>query len=156
VHEGLGDMRAREYFYDRIVIECDRARAAHSEFTVVAIRLPDDGQNANNDLQIEEALVLLQPSIRESDCLAILGPLEIGILSLNTSGDQAAALTERVRSVLETGDEATPRVRAGWAAYPADAEETGALVAVARERMLGRRPLLAQTSPGAEQAYEVA
>jgi GGDEF domain-containing protein len=155
VHESIGDLRAREYFYDRIVIECNRASAAQAEFTVVAMRLEDDSRNSA-EAHVQEALRLLRPAISESDCLAVLGPMEIGVLSQKTSREQAAAFTESVRSIIETGDEAAPRVRAGWAVYPVDAEAAGVLVALARERMLGKRPPLAKALSSVEPAYEVA
>jgi hypothetical protein len=141
VHEGLGDLRSREYFYDRIVIECERAKQSRSQFTVVALRMddndPEDGKEVQNS---EQALSVLAPTTRESDFLAILGPRELGILVPGVGAVQAPAFAMRSRSLIEmAGPDGATGVRVGWAVYPIDAEEAGSLVGLARERLLGKK-----------------
>jgi len=126
-------MRAREYFYERIVIECDRAQAAGSEFAVVALRLEDRSREDSKNTPIEEALRILVPASRESDCVAVLGSLEIGILAPNTGRDQAATLAQRMANLVALGTDSALPVRSGWAVFPSDAKEAGSLVALARE-----------------------
>lgn len=148
VHEGLGDARKREYFYDRIVIQCERAKAAGSEFTVVALRLEGSDKDEFKSTQnSEKALRILTPTAEESECLAILGPHEIGILAPKADSAHAAAFAERLRSLVAMTAEATLKVRVGWAVYPTDSVDAGSLVGVARERLLGRKHIeVAQVS----------
>jgi GGDEF domain-containing protein len=147
VHEGLGDLRQREYFYDRIILECDRASIDHSEFTVVALRLNDDAGGPVGLEASERILRVLAPMAEESDCLAALGPHEIGILAPKTDGAHAAALAERLRSLVALSTDSPLQVRVGWSVYPADGGEAGGLVGLARQRLLASTPASAQKPP---------
>jgi GGDEF domain-containing protein len=139
VHEGLGELRQREYFYDRLVIECQRAQATGSRFSVVALRINEPEDSGTH---IAAALIALKPVVRDSDCLAALGPHEIGVLAPRIQGSEAESFADHLRRLVSA---ATTRdggrdVHAGWAVYGRDADEAGALVGIARERMLGRKP----------------
>ena len=104
VHDGLGDLRKREYFYDRIVIECDRAAGSGSQFTVVTMRLENTDHDEKKAAQLsEQALAILAPTAKESDCLAILGPREIGMLAPDVDAKQALAFSQRLRSLVIEG-----------------------------------------------------
>ena len=152
VHNGLGDLRQREYFYDRIVIECDRAQAARGEFTVVALRLDEAESDEVKEVQnSEKALRALAPTAKEADCLAALGPNELGVLAPHTKAPDAAAYAERLRDLVTLTVDASLLVRVGWSVYPTDAEEAGALVGLARKRLLNPRQPDGDATP-AEQA----
>jgi GGDEF domain-containing protein len=140
VHDGLGDLRRREYFYDRIVIECDRAAGNGSQFAVVTMRLDtaDKGDKKLNQLS-GQAVSILLPLAKESDCLSVLGPREIGILAPDVDVRQAPGFAEKLRSlVIEGVDNPGTEVRVGWAVYGVDAMEAGGLVGFARERLQGK------------------
>ena len=151
VHDGLGDLRRREYLYDRIVIECDSAKRNHGEFVVVALRI-DDESEAQEGENIERALRALATTVRETDCLAALGPHEIGVLAPRVSTADAPAFAERLRRLLSvaTIDPEKAVVRAGWAIYGSDGIDAGELVGVARDRLAGREAhALAEDYPAA-------
>jgi GGDEF domain-containing protein len=141
VHEGLGDLRQREYLYERIVIECERARHNRREFTVVALRLGEAEDGDSNDaLATAQAMTMLAPILEESTCIALMGPREIGIMAPHVQMAQAPAYAARAREQVEAGsiDLRTP-VRVGWAVYPVEAQEAGGLVGLARARLLGKK-----------------
>jgi GGDEF domain-containing protein len=148
VHDGLTDLRQREYFYDRIVIECERSKASGNDFSVIALRVGETaGAGGSEGLSSEDALRALQPIIKDSDCLAALGPHEIGVLVPRLSRDQVPSFAERLRSLLEmASSDPALRIRVGWAVYPRDAEEAGSLVGLAREMLLGK----SRSQPNAE------
>jgi len=152
LHEGLGDLRRREYFYDRLVSQCDLA-GDRGEFTVVALRLEQPGQLAHEETSMAAALGALEPFVREQECLTTLGPHEIAVLAPRVSGLEAAAFAGRLRELIES---ATPNrdisVQAAWAVYPNDAEAAGDLVGVARKRLTAARAIPAATVQGEAQS----
>ena len=150
VQEGLGDLRRREYFYERIVYECDLAEARRGEFAVIALRLEERPTSSLTEGKLAEAIGALEPMIREQDCVAALGPHEIGVLAPRIRVVDAEAFAERLRARLEATPWDRPmKVLAGWAVYPLDARDAGPLVGVARKRMLETRAASTRSSEGA-------
>jgi hypothetical protein len=148
VHDGLTDMRRREYFFDRIVIECERARNIGSEFTVIALRTGDETE-APSEGANESALFALAPVVKDYDCLAALGPREIGVLA-RVHHAEAAGFAEKLRLLLAATARDATVVRAGWSVYRVDSEEAGTLVGLARERVLGKAQAAKAASATAE------
>ena len=140
IHDGLGDLRRREYFYDRIVIECDRAASNGSQFAVVTMRLDTAEKDDTKAIHLsEQALSILAPLAKESDCLSVLGPREIGVLAPNIDVKQAPTFSGHLRSLVMQGiNDPGTEVRVGWAIYGVDAMEAGGLVGYARERLQGK------------------
>lgn len=154
VNDGLVDMRHREYFFDRVAIECSRSGATQEEFTIVTLRLPsaafDDGA------RISRAIQALEPVVRDYDCLSSLGPHEIAVLAHGVGQANAAGLSQRLAQIAAgtLDSTVTQRVVAGHAVFDADASEAGSLIAIARERLMrSRQQAEAEaevTDPGAE------
>jgi hypothetical protein len=136
VHQGLGDLRRREYFYERTVHECDLAAGRRSEFTVVALRLREPGVEGPDDKRIFEGLEALEPLVKEQDCLAVLGPHEIGVLAPRIKSNDAELFAEQLRNCIVASTQRSLEVHAGFAVYGVDATEAGSLVGIARQRML--------------------
>lgn len=142
LNEGLGDMRRREYFFDRLVTECN-LKDGRGQFTVVTLRLEEPGEVAAQEAKIASAINALEPLVREQDCLAALGPHEIGVLAPRVSAEEAPKFAERLRALVQQASAGRElRVEAAWAVYPSDADEAGALVGTARKRLIAsvRRP----------------
>lgn len=138
VNDGLNDLRRREYLFDRIVLECSRAGLAREPFTVVALRV---GGSMNSDTEkIHRAIKALEPIVRDYDCLASLGPHEIAVLAQGIGTAEAPGLEASLTGIVA---EAFPGeehgISAGHAVFGADATEAGALIGIARERLMRSR-----------------
>jgi GGDEF domain-containing protein len=138
VHEGLGDLRRREYFFERVVIECQRCESVGGKFAVFALRFEVP---AENDAELmANALEALEPLVRENDRLAALSSREIGVLASRVDNNSATVMSERLRTTIAdaiaNGDNSL--VSAGWSVYGSDAGDAGALVGIARARLQGK------------------
>jgi GGDEF domain-containing protein len=134
VYDGLGGLRRREYFYDRILIECERAQHSSSQFTIVTLRTADVIRTTEEGA-LEGAIKLLSPFVRESDCLAILGSREIGVLALGVDGRMATSYAEKLTELLNNSQTGTTKwASAGWSVYGVDSVDAGTLIGIARQR----------------------
>ncbi len=141
VNDGLSDLRRREYFFDRIVLECSQSAASGELFAVIAMRLSVPSRSDAE--KITRAIHALEPAVREYDCLSSLGPHEIGVLAHGVQEETINALTARlsemVRSSFPEDEVADLDIQTGSAVYGRDAEEAGALVGIARSRLMRQR-----------------
>jgi GGDEF domain-containing protein len=148
VHDGLSDLRRREYFYDRIVIECERARTRQSQFTVAVLKLGGEGKTPGAQ-QVSRALSALEPLVKEHDCLASISPHEIGVLAPQVTEREAAAFTGKIEALVTAAFGADPNgasVQAGYAIFGRDATDAGELVGTARSRSLSHPDPLPATA----------
>jgi GGDEF domain-containing protein len=141
VNDGLSDLRRREYFFDRIVLECSQSAASGEPFAVIALRLSMPSKSDTE--KITRAIHALEPAVREYDCLSSLGPHEIGVLAHGVDQEAVQSLTERLSEMIRTGfpadDTRDLGIQAGCAIYGRDADEAGALVGIARSRLMKQR-----------------
>ena len=133
MHEGLGEMRGREYFYDRIVIECERASSDRTQFTVTVLRITDEA--AFGERYMRDALKELSSAIGESDCLSTISPREIGVLAPSLSSAGAAAFSTRLAAIAASVLPNDGAIRVGHVVYGVDAKDAAELVAIARTRL---------------------
>jgi GGDEF domain-containing protein len=141
VNDGLGELRRREYFFDRIVLECSRAGLTNQHFTIVALRLTVP--QSSDAEKIARAIRALEPIVREYDCLSSLGPHEIAVLAHGVGEQEAPLLANNLAQVVTsafpevsiTDDE----VVAGYAVFDADSKDAGTLIGIARERLMRNR-----------------
>ena len=135
VHDELGDLRRREYLYERAIIECVRAGRSGVPFGVFAARFTTN--ETVNAAETATALEALAGLIRQSDSLAALGPQEVGVLGAGMGAREAPAFAYRLKSTLEkaTGAIDNDQVSVGWAIWGSDGMDAGTLVGVARSRM---------------------
>jgi hypothetical protein len=140
VHADITDLRRREYFFDRVVLECQRSRETTEAFAIVVIRVSPAGNQPPKAKQIEQALAALQPKVREYDCLSLISPYEIGVLALGVgAGEDAPAFTEMLRNlVAESSANEDLTVGAGYAVYGRGATDAGAMLGKARASFVGR------------------
>ena len=141
VHDGLSDLRRREYFFDRIALECSRSGLTNEAFTVVTLRL-DIPQSIDGE-KISRAIETLESVVREYDCLSSLGPHEIAVLAHGIDGEEAPILANNLSNLVS---EAFPHpadqnggVVSGYAVFGTDATEAGTLLGIARERLMRNR-----------------
>jgi GGDEF domain-containing protein len=136
VHDGLSDLRRREYFYERVVIECQRAKASGSRFAVIALRFRRDENEASPEM-LATALHAIEPHLGSNDRVAALASHEIGVLSFRVAAEPVRFLAKRLEDALAEavagGDES--HISVGWAVYGVDGDDAGALVGMARTRL---------------------
>jgi hypothetical protein len=135
VHDELGDLRRREYFYERAIIECMRSERTGVTFGVFAVRF-GAGESVNS-AETATALEALAGLIRQTDSLAALGPQEVGVLGAGMGSREAPGFAYRLKSTLEkaTGAADSDQVSVGWAIWGVDGADAGTLVGLARSRM---------------------
>jgi plasmid stabilization system protein ParE len=135
VHDELGDLRRREYLYERTVIECMRAERTGVSFGVFAIHF-GIGENVNS-AQTATALEALAGLIRQTDSLAALGPQEVGVIGAAMGNREAPGFAYRLKSTIEmaTGSQNSDLVSVGWAIWGTDGADADALFGLARSRM---------------------
>ena len=142
---GLANRRA---FYDRLDAEFRRSRRYGRPLSVLMIDL-DHFQQVNDrhghvvgDLVLAAVARLVREHVRESDMAARYGGEELVVMLPETDGVHAAAMAERLRSVIrdhdfEVGDDGSPlTISAGVAAFPDCEPRDGAdLVRLADEAL---------------------
>jgi hypothetical protein len=135
VHDELGDLRRREYFYERAIIECMRSERTGVSFGVFAVRF-GQGETVNS-AETATALEALAGLIRQTDTLAALGPQEVGVLGAGMGSREAPGFAYRLKSTLEraTGAGDSDQVSVGWAIWAVDGMDAGELVGLARSRL---------------------
>jgi GGDEF domain-containing protein len=154
VNDGLGDLRRREYFFDRIVLECSRAGLTGQHFTVVALRLTVP-QSSDSE-KISRAIRALEPIVREYDCLSSLGPHEIAVLAHGVGDAEAPILANNLAQVVTNAFPEVPvtddEVVAGYAVFDSDSKDAGTLIGIARERLMRNRQQSSSAQDETEQA----
>lgn len=150
VNDGLNDLRRREYFFDRIVLECSRAGITKQPFTVIAMRL--SVPQSSDSEKINRAIAALEPVVREYDCLSSLGPHEIAVLAHGIDNEEAPILADNLAQLVADAFPEAPEddrdVCAGFAVFDLDSTDAGSLIGIARERLMrSRQRPLAEPDP---------
>jgi PleD family two-component response regulator len=136
VHDRLTDLRRREYFYDRLLIECDRARETESSFVVVVLRANQTDVASGEAPPVRHLVEAMEPMAREYDWLAPIGVQEVGMFVPNIVPQDTEAFVEDLRGRVEASmGIAGVSLSAGWANYGPELDEAGDLLGQAR-RML--------------------
>lgn len=141
VHDRLTDMRRREYFYDRLLLECDRSRQAAGTFAVVVLRTSSDDAAAGGS-SVHRMVEALEPMAKEYDWLAPIGAQEVALFAPRISEREAPGFAEDLRGRVESALADTPGVRllSGWAAYGPGMSDAGDILGQAR-RMVSKADL---------------
>jgi GGDEF domain-containing protein len=133
VHDRLTDLRRREYFYDRLLLECDRARQSGVPFSVVVLRAGTDDGATFETTPVQRVVEVLEPLAKEYDWLAPIGVQEVALFAPHLTSEAASAFADdllaRVGASL-----GLPGVRltAGFATYGPGLDEAGDLLGQAR------------------------
>lgn len=140
VHDELGDLLRREYFYERAEIESVRADRSGVSFGVFAVRFSPN-ENAGS-AETANALEALAGMIRQTDSLAALGPQEVAVLGAAMGTREAPGFAYRLKSTIEKATGATDdQVSVGWAIWGTDGTDAGTLLGLARSRMQRKNTL---------------
>ncbi|HKE18879.1 MAG TPA: sigma 54-interacting transcriptional regulator [Kofleriaceae bacterium] len=122
--------------------EIERAAALDRSIAVVALRADGAGERLGGALADE---------LRAVDRVAAAGPDEIVALLPELDPDDAGPAASRLVDALARDGGA----RGGWAAYPRDGDDAGALLAAARDALAGAPPGSAAAAAPAFRAVEI-
>ena len=134
----ISDWSRREYFLERIALECSRALSDHGSFAVFSLRVSVQPGNSNENVSL--SLRALEGFAEDYDCFSSLGPDEVGIIALGLQDREAKGRAQQlVQAVIDrfsAEESGAVDIKAGWAVYGKDAEDAGALLGIARERLM--------------------
>jgi GGDEF domain-containing protein len=133
VHERITEMRRREFFFNRLVIECEKARQSHSRFGIIVFRL--DWEEPTTE-RLNKAVASLRELVDEEELAGGMGAFEVAVLLTKPRDRGLSSTAERFRSILEAAlSEEAIGVAAGWAVFGFDGAEAGDLISGARGRI---------------------
>jgi diguanylate cyclase (GGDEF)-like protein len=109
-HDDLTGLPNRNWFFDRLDEEIDRARRYGNKLSLVMVdldhfrRVNDNFGHPLGDLALAEVARLLAANIRTSDVVARYGGEEFMIILPEADANQAARAAEKLRMVVEVND----------------------------------------------------
>ncbi len=146
---GVGNYRLMS---ERLDYELARHRRSGASLTVMLLDLDgfkeinDSLGHLTGDRVLVEVAAALARSVRAQDTVARQGGDEFSILAPDTGDEQARRLATRVQNAVADVTSGRLSTSVGWVTFPADAQDAGALLALAdaelrrtkRERGAGR------------------
>jgi hypothetical protein len=135
VRDRVKELRRREFFFDRLVIECERARQSRLPFGVIVIRIGGGTMSRAEIGRLHAAVEALGGNGNEDDWVAVIGVNEIGMLVQQANPEMVASIAERARWLAASpAPQEEHAVLAGWSIYGHDGFEAGDLISRARRR----------------------
>jgi GGDEF domain-containing protein len=152
VYEEASGLRSRTYLYDRLALECQRARRAGGTFSLLVLRLRITSDTHARPAMVSHAALqeigaLIDRLTHRTDVVALLSGSELAVLAHQVDEHARVALLERLEDTVRL---ALPRyqdetdsisVRGGASTYGVDGDDAGALVQAARAAAIPARPL---------------
>lgn len=134
VSEEISDWSRREYFLERILLECSRAQSDGGFFAVLSLRV--SGQSGNNNENILRSMRALERFVSDYDCLSSLGPNEIGVIALGLQDRDAKGTAQQlIQAIVDglSGDEyssslwlsSSPRSSRRWSRHTHHTNSSG-------------------------------
>jgi len=144
VYDDATGLYNRRYFYDRLSLECERARRQGATFSLILMRLehgtgPGCGPSAGALRRLAAALAR---AARSNDLVAQLGGGELAVVVMGASSKMVPQVADRLRSALEgslVDSGHRLNLRLGAATYGARARHPSTLLREAR-RSLSAKP----------------
>lgn len=136
-------LHTRQYLYDRLSLECDRARRLNSTFSVIVLQLHQRRTKDGDPIALprpalQEVARLIDRLTHSSDLVARLSDSEVALVAMGADRSNREALVERLRTavVLELprliGSSDQSLVKAGAATFGRDGTDERSLVQAAR------------------------
>lgn len=142
VYEETTGLRNRTYLYDRLALECERARRSGGVFSVFVLRVRIASASASaatlSSRALEEMGELIDRLTHATDIVALLSGSELAVLGQQVDAERRGPLLERLEGTVRLalprylGKAASIDVRGGAATYGVDGQDAGALVQAAR------------------------
>ena len=146
VYDDTTGLYNRRYFYERLSLECDRAKVRGTSFAVLVLRLEDTGPRQRARSGSSESDILrtaadeLARGTRSTDVAALLSGSELAVLlprvTDSVAEEVAVRLARSVREALPT--QTGPGVRLGMSTYGGDGRNPNSLLRAAQRDMKTR------------------
>lgn len=150
VYDDTTGLYNRRYFYDRLSLECERARRQGATFSLILMRLehstgPRRGPSADALRRLAGALTR---AARSNDLVALLGGNELAVVAMGVPSKMAPQVADRLKTALEgsltdSGDRLN--LRLGVATYGGRVRHPSTLLREAR-RSLSAKPSSAEVA----------
>ncbi len=141
VYDEVTGLYNRQYFFDRLSLECERARRQGTTFSLILMRFePSTGQRRGPGSHALRRLgAVLTETMRSNDLVALLGGNELAVVAMGVPRKGAPLMVHRLKAALE-GSLAGLSLRMGVATYSARTRNPGTLLRLARTSLIGTPP----------------
>jgi diguanylate cyclase (GGDEF)-like protein len=141
VYDEVTGLYNRQYFFDRLSLECERARRQGTTFSLFLMRFePSTGQGRGPGSNALRHLgAVLTETMRSNDLVALLGGNELAVVAMGVPRKDAPLVVQRLEAALE-GSLAGLNLRMGVATYSARTRNAGTLLRFARASVKGTSP----------------
>lgn len=156
VYDDTTGLYNRRYFYDRLSLECERARRQGTTFSLILMRLEHStghrrGPSADALRRLAGALTR---AARSNDLVALLGGNELAVMAMGVPSKMAPQVADRLKTALEgfltdSGDRLS--LHLGAATYGARVRHPSTLLREAR-RSLSAKPSSEEVADEEERA----
>ena len=143
VYDETTGLYNRRYFFDRLSLECERARRQGTTFSLILMRFEHStGRGRGPSAGALRRLgAVLTRTARSNDLVALLGGNELAVAAMGVPRKVAPQVVDRLRSALEgslvdTGDRLS--LSLGVASYGTRCRDPGMLLRSARRSLAGR------------------
>jgi diguanylate cyclase (GGDEF)-like protein len=146
VYDDTTGLYNRRYFYDRLSLECERARRQSTTFSLIVMRFEhSDARGAGPSARgLRRLAGALTGATRSEDMVALLGGNELAVAAMGVSRKMVPQVVERLKAALEgclvdSGD--LLNLRLGAATYGARCRHPSMLLRLARDSLNERSSL---------------
>ncbi|MEX0786125.1 MAG: GGDEF domain-containing protein [Dehalococcoidia bacterium] len=149
VYEEATGLHNRTYLYDRLALQCERAKSGGAPFTTIVLRLRavggEGGAPALSTAALESIADVIDGVMHATDVVALLSGSELAVIAQGVDETKRGRLVERLETAVW---QALPRigawsgsdVRGGSATFGVDGTDAGSLVQAARSAAMLAAP----------------
>lgn len=146
VYDDTTGLYNRRYFYDRLSLECERARRQGTTFSLFVMRFEHSGRYKRGPSAggLRRLAGALTRATRSGDLVALLGGNELALMAMGVSRKMVPQVIERLKEALggSLWDSGAPlNLRLGTATYGARCRHPSTLLRLARGAMDGESTL---------------
>ena len=157
VYDETTGLYNRRYFFDRLSMECGRARRQGTTFSFILMRFEHSTGHGRGPSTgaLRRLGAVLTRTMRSNDLVALLGGNELAVVAMGVPRKLSPQVVDRLKRALEgslvdSGDRLS--LRLGVATYSARCRDPSALLRLARRALAGR----SSPEEGAEGKEELA
>jgi diguanylate cyclase (GGDEF)-like protein len=145
VYDETTGLYNRRYFFDRLSLECERARRQGATFSLILMRFEHSTGHGRgpSTAALRRLGAVLTRTARSNDLVALLGGNDLAVAAMGVPRKVAPQVVDRLKNALEgslvdSGDRLS--LRLGVATYGARCRDPSALLRSARRSLGGRSP----------------
>jgi diguanylate cyclase (GGDEF)-like protein len=155
VYDETTGLYNRRYFFDRLSLECERARRLGTTFSFILLRVEQAASHGRGPSSgaLRRLGSVLTNTMRSNDLVAVLGANELAVVAMNVPRKMSLQVVERLKnglegSLVDSGHRLS--LRLGVATYGPRSRDPGALLRSARRSLAGRSSSEEEMAEGGE------